>query len=180
MKNIKLIALTFVIASSCQHRTPASSEESNSAAGSVSAEGCSYEASEDIKNRKLRIAKKQFTDLMYLIRKKDRTKTESQVAYSQVRKYQSQSFTTDATQAFTRKVFSDLNKINPPYNVYIKEGELLGKTFNTQDHSIELTRYHIQIRESADKVYNLRLLCQYAFNCLNTQGGKSLCSIEEP
>lgn len=176
MKIINLSLLALLFAFSCQHRTPASVETSITTSYTP-AESCSPKAEE---NKKLRTAKKQFMDLMYLIRKKDRTNTETLRARSQVRKWESKAFTKDASPAFTQKIFSDLNKLTPPFMVYIKEGQLIDKTFDNRDHSVEMKRYYIQIRESSEKLYNLRLLCQSTYNCLNEQDFRSACSIEEP
>lgn len=172
MKHSLLLLFVMGFASSCQHRAPASIETT-----SVPAESCSMKAET---NKKLRTAKKQFMDLMYLIRKQDRTQKETFIIQNQIRKWESRAFTKDASAAFSQKIIKDLNKLNPPFMVYIREGELIDKFFDNRDHSVELKRYHIQIRENSEKLYNLRLLCQSTYNCLNDQDFKSTCSIEEP
>lgn len=178
MKYSHLILLALVFSTSCQHRTPASSEASGDSSSYIG-ESCSAEAAESFKRSKVNIAKAQFMDLFHLIRKNDRTRSETLEIQSRVRKWQNRSFTQDGSPAFSNKIFNELKSLKPAV-VYIEERELIDKVFNSQDHSIELIRYQVNIRETTGQIYSLKLLCQFAYNCLNTQGGKSLCSIEEP
>lgn len=137
---------------------------------------CSLEVSGQ---SKLLQAKETFMKLLATAQKPNKILTEQNFLNHNIRKWDYKVYTKEASQKFIEKFLLQAQKIGQSYQIITKEGELVHKEFDARDHSAELRRYYIKIRNSQNEIFEYQMMCQSTYNCLNDQDARSACYLEE-